>query len=190
MKRRATVAHLTLMQHFALAADGWDPVSGDPFDSPEAAREAWELHRERLVARCEPGEMPLAFWWLEGPPELRAVDPAEPIDVAAWGGIDERPQAEHPAKSDADRLARYERYAREDRLAARRRAHLKRSRPELRPAPVPEAPTGPADGPSTPPPNRRRRSTCTAGPGLLARPGGRRTGGDGQSTSPELQETR
>ena len=126
MRRRADAGHLTLEQHLALAADGWDPVTGEPFDSLDDVRDAWKANRDALMARCEPGTRPFAFWALEGPPELIVPDASEPIDAKAWG-IDPangRPAREYPETPEHARRARLDDYARERRLQQRRREWL------------------------------------------------------------------
>src|SRR5262249_54088475 len=45
---------------------------GDDFDSDDAAREAWRLHRHELLSRAQPGRRPWSFYrWdlgMESPP--------------------------------------------------------------------------------------------------------------------------
>ena len=63
--RRRRRRHLTFKETFALEAVGFDDDNGAPFESWDDAREAWEGHRDRLMARAEtrhPGDRPIGYW--------------------------------------------------------------------------------------------------------------------------------
>ncbi|HWE52464.1 MAG TPA: hypothetical protein VG273_21900 [Bryobacteraceae bacterium] len=60
-RRRRRLDSLTSVQELAL-------IIGQPdgFETPEARREAWFTHRDRLMALMGPGVRPQAFWEYEG----------------------------------------------------------------------------------------------------------------------------
>ncbi len=85
--------------HLFGSATGGD---ASPFATEAAAREAWQRHRDELMAAHQPGERPEGWWAHESsaPPALR-----EPIPTYGW--LD-RPVAEQAA-------ARVDQNDREDR---------------------------------------------------------------------------
>lgn len=91
--RRVGTIELTFPQLFSLEAVGWDDDTGAPFDSPAAAREAWEANREALIARAierRPGHRPFAFWVLDAkrPDLLGDAD-----DWRTWPAAERRQRA-------------------------------------------------------------------------------------------------
>ncbi len=163
MRRRDGPRSLTLPQHFALVAAGFDGPQGQPFESREDALDAWDEHRDRLIARCQPGERPWAFWAFDvGQPELVWPAPGEAIDWAEWVDDDSRPLVESPRRTEAQIVAGLEREARERRLDHHRRDYLERSRRERKSVPVLEAPRGrPTARKLSPPPTAAARCRAT-----------------------------
>lgn len=51
----------------------------ETFGTLEAAHAAWAIHREELMASCEPGGRPLAWWLFEAPEWRHLADSPTPL---------------------------------------------------------------------------------------------------------------
>ena len=83
-KQRRGVTELSLEQFLNLLTGHWHEF----FSSDEERREAWEWHRESLLARDDPGSRPSA-WWDYDSSEPRNEEELEAAQLVRMGEIGE-----------------------------------------------------------------------------------------------------